>query len=400
MIPLTTGVRSKAVPIVASSFGVSSSSFPFCSAAHDLRYFSSKQPPRQAARETEKISEDGTQVKSSTVPKRRHNPEHTASAGSSYSRFKNSRKKEWRTENHAGTAGTQRPALIQPTVYLYDQRKPRTANEDYASSSPHLVLRSISASAMLDPFSFCKSSGKNINGADAARRLLRGKKDFLVAARSLRSPVLLQGHGVPQKLLQHCVDMADALLYHYGDDIVACTFHNYHQDSETLPPQVVRTRSGDSKNRCSPWPPPEPLLHDWDYHLTLYLTVMRRLACNLGMVLQGKSNSKRARSADDGDSDDFMSSPLLFPSSPPSPQWNVDFLRGAYYDLKHDQGLSRSQHILATLPIVEFTRDSRTAGHVLIRLQGSPRPNPEFHSECSRKPVTLVFDACFRNHIP
>jgi hypothetical protein len=155
---------------------------------------------------------------------------------------------------------------------------------------------------------------------------------------------------------------------------------------------VFVTDSRDATNRCSPWPPEgnDSSSEAWNYHLELYLTVMERLAFHLGMVLQRKHTTQPAD--EDEDEDDITSSPLLFPSST-TPQWNVDVLRGAYFDLHHR---SDSSPPLQPFPIVEFTQDSETnTGHVLIRLQGHAMPNEEF-PERSQQPVTLVFDACFR----
>jgi hypothetical protein len=93
----------------------------------------------------------------------------------------------------------------------------------------------------------------------------------------------------------------------------------------------------------------------------------------------------------------------LFPSaSRTNPHWNVDVLRGAYFDLHQsddsdDGSSSGSNSNIPPLPIVEFTHDSQTTGHVLIRLQGYPLPNHEFLTGHSPRPITLVFDACFRN---
>jgi len=151
---------------------------------------------------------------------------------------------------------------------------------------------------------------------------------------------------------------------------------------------------------------------------------------------------------DDDDDDNFTSSPLLFP--PPRPRWNVDILRGAYFDFEpigstsaaaSNNNLERSEQKkkdterrgndddegrlvnaaqprgknddggdIRPFPIVEFVQQqsSRSSGHVLIRLQGCPVPNEDFGdtgSQYSRRqqqqqPVTLVFDACFQNPTP
>lgn len=129
---------------------------------------------------------------------------------------------------------------------------------------------------------------------------------------------------------------------------------------------------------------------------------MERIACNLGMVLQkkqlqiGKTDRggvERAFLDDRGDDgDELTSSPFLFPN-PNVPQWNVDILRGSYFDLYRD-GPDGPSKVVPPMPIVEFTKES---GRVLIRLQGEASENLDFGSQRSRQPVTLVFDACFRS---
>lgn len=504
--------------VLSLSTKTASSCFPTCFAAFqhlntdDSKRFlgsssnNNKQPPTPSRRksssrggggfsnsredgddEVPDAAQKGGSSNDSSEGKRNNGDNPSTRSSSSHSRFRNKRTKEWkkggnkgRTPDHPERKNGSHRSLIQPTGYLYDPRKPRSNqhdnNSDNDTSYPYLVLRSLNAAALLDPKSFCKESSKtththgvnrSISGTDAARRLLRGKKEFLVTARSIRSsqPVVLEGHGVPVQLFQHCINMADALLGEYGDDIAACTFHNYHHntdgdennssdnDNNTMLPLVVRTRSGrDSKNRCHPWPPPSPgadATHDWDYHLTLYLTVMTRLVSNLGMVLQqggrrrNNNNNEGTNVSqqnfapkntimddEDRSDDDYTASPLLFPNCSPNPQFNVDILRGAYYDLKHEnddqeEGWSFSEneipiHDIPVLPIVEFKRgdssmsktSSSTDGHVLVRLQGYPTRRNEFqqnqsfeeHSQQQQnfqnsppRPVSLVFDACFRS---
>jgi hypothetical protein len=208
--------------------------------------------------------------------------------------------------------------------------------------------------------------------------------------------------------------MADALLVHYGN-AAECTFHNYYQqptstsgqESSRLLPQVIRIRSRNSTNRCSPWPPStltagEPGSNDWNQNLSLYLTVMERIACKLGVVLKREPTrlSDTHQAAEDDDDDDLTSSPLLFPTSA-CPQFNVDVLRGSYYDVHTTTGIP-----FPPVPIVEWTRSkSSTMGHVLIRLQGHATedngqfllPGKSTSGASQRGPVTLVFEACFRN---
>jgi hypothetical protein len=328
------------------------------------------------------------------------------------SSFKSAKVKDWKRGGHNSRSTPQTHSVLQPSTYFYDDlRRGRGFLDDNTSTSPRMALSSLDASALLDPLSYCKNSAKtaqthgvnrSISGTDAARRLLRGKKQFITTARGLRTPTLLVGHGVPDMLFQHCIDMADALMLQCGPDVVECTFHNYnHNGNDSKLPQVLRIRGRDGTNQCSRWPPRVRSNIDWNHQMTLYLTVMERLAKNLGLVMQKKKSPSPTREdeddQEDGNQDDIVSSPLLFPSTNQMPHWNVDILRGSYFDLYHVDGSTDS---IPPMPMVEFSHiqdDSETIGHVLIRLQGHALPNDEFHVEHSRKPVTLVFDACFRS---
>jgi len=296
-------------------------------------------------------------------------------------------------------------------------------------------------------------------------------------------PVVLDGHGVPPALFQHCIDMADALLRHYGPDIVECSFRNHNRSNETSAkaPLQVKVRRRDATNSCLPAPSAvhtsgsdsennfgKSLEHnnqiDWDHNLNLYLTVMERLAKNLGRVLDlpsfrtesgkvvghinDRSSGEHAKSANphDGDNNDNIDlSSLLFPSPPPL--WNVDILRGAYFDFEPVGSRARSERetfgseqptnseeqnygideenrygasALSKMrrtaqpkagrtvdgfpfPVVEFVpqRGPGSSGNVLIRLQGYPGANEEFDrmgsQQHQRQPVSLVFDACIQN---
>jgi hypothetical protein len=137
--------------------------------------------------------------------------------------------------------------------------------------------------------------------------------------------------------------------------------------------------------------------------MELYLTVMERMAGHLGMVLQKKQlqplkTTEMLQPEDhDDDGDELTSSPFLFPNSN-LPQWNVDILRGSYFDLHKDGPSGTISKHMAPMPIVEFSKESENTGHVIIRLQGhSSETNIDFESQRSRQPVTLVFDACFRS---
>lgn len=152
---------------------------------------------------------------------------------------------------------------------------------------------------------------------------------------------------------------------------------------------------------------------------------------------------------DDGDDVDLSS--LL--SSPPSPIWNVNILRGAYFDFEPiatvvdsinensecseqpKKGTERNHSVdedrlldgastrvkmgrtgggdsnrIRPFPVVEFVQQqsSSSSGHVLIRLQGYPVANKEFGNigshyaslQHQQQPVSLVFNACIQNPMP
>jgi hypothetical protein len=136
--------------------------------------------------------------------------------------------------------------------------------------------------------------------------------------------------------------------------------------------------------------------------MELYLTVMNRLATTLGMVLTSDE--------DDADEHHAAATKALSIS-----HWNVDILRGLAYPPQllpstsaatsgtSNESQQQDRRILA--PIIEWMpRNGISApGHVCIRVQGfisAPDSNLEVPASRRRKkrlPVTLVFDACFRN---
>lgn len=406
-------------------------------------------------------------------------------------RFKNTKRKEWK-DKKSQQQQHQQHSVFRPTLYYCKRRHHRDIesssrvplNSVKSSKDLPSVLKSINAAAILNPRDYCASSAKSththnvyrsINGTDAARRLLRGKKDFFVAAREMinSSPLMLKGHNVPPQLLQHFIDMGDRLLRHYGRDAVECSFHNYHDGfgdtssssssqsndggNHVSLPLHVRVRQRDATNACLPPPSSydtrvyDENEIDWDYHLQLYLMVMQNLTSPLGKVFHHTSVSSKSQDKSTGssldesnglnrnrkglppideykfendDEQDFTASPLLFESPPP--RWNVDILRGEFYDLqpiqgdgvtllgsvldrrrKNDNGEEERLHVrddeeeqqttVPPFPIVEFVQESsRTPGHVLVRLQGVPASSRYFGTEFGQRrpqPVTLVFDA-------
>ena len=202
-----------------------------------------------------------------------------------------------------GTKNERTPSVVNFSQFSYRIRPGKDIPSFFDSSDSlsqstferrhsKLVMQCMDASALLDPLKFCKRSAKlspyvhigsrSISGADAAKRLLRGKHDFLLAASKLdRSPVMLDGHGVPPALFQHCVDMAGALLDFYGPDSVECSFHNnYENQQRRKAPHHVRVRRRDTSSVFLPPPnakgedAADAAKIDWDYNFTLYLTVM------------------------------------------------------------------------------------------------------------------------------
>jgi hypothetical protein len=345
-------------------------------------------------------------------------------------RFKTSKRKEWSSNNNVNTSQQKQSSLsvVQTTQYSCRRRPQQqqlvqrhtqdplsqgtTVVSETQRHHPPSILKSIDASALLNPRQFCAASAKSththnvsrsINGTDAARRLLRGKKECLLAARKMinnSSPLMLTGHNVPTVLIQHFVNMGDQLLRHYGPDAVECSFHNYHQvgtsssssgssanrttshdksspaggdgsnndndkSSTVTLPLHVRVRQRDSTNACLPPPSAyDTRIYDnnhvdWDHHLELYLTVMQNFANPLGKIFDYQHhNNKRNKNTghpikdidnastesstppaidkydlENDDDYDFTSSPLLFDSLPP--RWNVDILKGEYYNLQY-----------------------------------------------------------------
>jgi hypothetical protein len=162
------------------------------------------------------------------------------------------RKRDWKQQELGAPKAF---PVIQPSMYYYTTTPSQERRASMSkAASPRLVLPVMNASALLDPLKYCKKSSRlsfnrtgvnrSISGTDAARRLLRGKKDFILAARSLKAqPTLLEGHGVPPQLFQHCIDMADSLLLQYSPDVVECAFHNYNYvQGQTKLPTILRIR--------------------------------------------------------------------------------------------------------------------------------------------------------------
>jgi hypothetical protein len=436
---------------------------------HQYRCFVSSKSPPSSPRGNTSNAEKSETKKSFTKQQQQ-----TTTVTTPVQRFKTPKRKVWNNRNIQQNKYQQISSVIQPTQYYC---KPRQTNDpiegsqgDYTSQTVTTtapILNSIDASALLDPRKYCRSSSRSththnvsrsIDGTAAARRILRGKKDFFVAARKLinnPSPVLLTGHAVPDQLLQHCVDMGDELLKFYGPDACECSFYNYHNDIDqntsnkyrqqqrgnnsggrkpiSLPLHVkVRQRGGNNKCLQPPSVYNSQIYTnndiDWDHHLELYLTVMENFTNPLGKIFEkdystttssiasskktdgnssisGVSASKPPPIDEyhDEDDDDFISSSLLYQTSPP-PKWNVEILRGPHYDLGtvqpggQDGDNDEEYDAVPPHPLIEFKRrPSTNPGQVLVRLQGTPKPNMYFGTSKQDRPqpVTLVFQASY-----
>jgi hypothetical protein len=109
---------------------------------------------------------------------------------------------------------------------------------------PPQPLPQLHAQAFLDPKAYCKisaSASNTISGADAARRLIRGKRNLMETMRSeihekkeeVRKLYVLRGHGVPVQLLKHHLQMARAWLTqqdHVNEVSVQNVFGTMHFD--------------------------------------------------------------------------------------------------------------------------------------------------------------------------
>jgi hypothetical protein len=391
------------------------------------------------------------------------------------SRLKKAARKSWMKPS--GTSAVSGNSKLQVSVLTPSDYHYRIHSGDGSKEPTRVPLPYLNASSVLDPSKYCRSSAnsqagsaamthgvsRSISGTDAARRLLRGKKEFVDTVRSQLLSIssadgsqrtshaaILSDHGVPIQLLQNCINMADALLWHYGNqhteneamtpdlrsraEVIASaselSFHNYYQQrannsarsssAQPLLPQVLRVRARNT-NKCTTWPPNEAAAAEWNHNMSLYLTVMERLASKLCIALKKKRDS----TAPDGDTsfeygeqeedEDVTASPLLFGNSS-YPMSHVDFIRGSFFDIARNiDGEEREDVLSEPLVLVDWVQSTQGAprgssilGHVMIRMQGRAFRDSEMHAllglsstvrKKSSSQVTMVFDSCFRQDL-
>jgi hypothetical protein len=316
---------------------------------------------------------------------------------------------------------------------LFIPQAPTNKNETrYSYPTADLKPRTVNASALLASKNYCVHSANactSKSGTEAARRLLQGKQDFLHVMRlvvhSGRRPrrsksdeFVLEGHGVPQELLQELLQLADDVLVHH-DNAAACSFGHYRGELMQVP-QAVRVRDANGTNRACPWPPvvPRQANYSWDDSMCLYLTVNDRMAKLLSdvLVLPARRREETATSSTStsttttGSTDDDQKPSNLDGSlvtrhamqhehrSLGEPHdWNVEFIRGLYLPLRNNNNDATKSAAAATTCTVEWTLldDPSAPGHVRVRLQGVPENNSPDHPR-QRQAVTLSFDASFR----
>lgn len=158
----------------------------------------------------------------------------------------------------------------------------------------------------------------------------------------------------------------------------------------------MRVRSRENTNRASRWPIAD--LPDIEQQMDLYLTVMNRISSNLGLVLwegpypiAGLTTAAAAGTTpEDG---------TIISTDIPRPRhWNVDILRGMRFP---PHLVPKPEGYEGPIPIIELVplQGISAPGHICIHLQGLPSSNKKGDTlrRKKRAPLSLVFDACFRN---
>ena len=272
------------------------------------------------------------------------------------------------------------------------------------------MLPTVNASALLDAPTYCRNSAftattknsmdseKTMNSrTEAAKRLLRGKKDLLnmlrgdIILQESPRPFCLAGHGVPKQLLQEHINMGDSILHHFNEPAEVSL-----RNSDPCCPEAMKIREHTGQSRMWLWPTqksttePHPLLEQvhqeedevtgdslqntsqtWGERLDLYIAVMDRLASRLGHI--GSCFKKESRQ-----------------------HWSLKIYRGMAFPVEVIAGAD----VDGPVPVLEWNpvhRVSKRQPHMSIRLQGTP-DLVAAAGQRSVNPVTLVYDARFEEY--
>ena len=293
----------------------------------------------------------------------------------------------------------------------------RARDADFSVTTTHFSesasLPLLNVMVLLDPQRYVKSMNSSTvrSGTEAARRILRGRQEWLKTVRKhaergldqssiplwpnklsysmdgmiRRASYRLTGHGVPRQLLQDHIDYAGSLLsMNQATSVVLAS-----KDS-------IRVRRPDGSHHNAPVP-------EDSHSLDLYMAVMERITRTLAIVLHSEQNtcemgqpstsglSSRAGEMSsghfynpqdqkhrNGSTSDFAGSANTL-SDPGSsirhPMWHVEFTRGWVI----------AEPIVNQLePVVEWIWPRQ----ICIRLRGRPKNNP-------RMAVALAYDTTF-----
>ena len=262
----------------------------------------------------------------------------------------------------------------------------------------------LNVAVMLDPTKYVKSMDASMvrSGTEAARRILRGRKEWYRTVRkhaergldpssiplwpnnlsyptdsmNRRASYRLTGHGVPRELLQDHIDYAGALLSQNQATSVTLA----SRDS-------IRVRRPDGSHHNVQVP-------ENSHSLDLYMAVMERISKTLSIVLhrepyftqrphsptpasEGEPLEQPESGIDPNGDNDSHAATTDRPSSGPSdmPMWHVEFTRG---------WVVAEPTVNQLEPVVEWVWPRQ----IFIRLRGRPKNNP-------RMAVALAYDATF-----
>ena len=291
----------------------------------------------------------------------------------------------------------------------------------YDEKNATVQLPQIRAGAWLDPGMYCRGGGKTIAGTEAARKLLRGKKDLIellgyavhdqrascsiTSTKQSDDAFVLQSHGIPPQVLQHHVDFAAHLLLRLQAQEVSFKQFNQSKGHNSVAAvdavkSIRHVHARDAvtgENQVVPWPFDEERAEHLLDDLTLYWTVMNRIATRLGVaVLLKRPGIGRLDDHPLSESSE-LSSPTNSMLKTPPHHWKVAFQRGLHFapeQLPPTGGRPSSTQQLH--PVAEWTplKGVAAPGHCCIRLQGSSILPGGDQQKAFR--VSLSFDACFR----